>query len=71
MNMMVKKMRADPLDDYETNFIDVDQYLYSLLEQFKIERRVQNQKYQKLITQLLTEEKGATVDRISNLSQDF
>jgi len=30
--MMVKKMRADPLDDFETNFIDVDQYLYNLLE---------------------------------------
>lgn len=41
VSMLIKKKKADPMDDFETDFIDIDTLFSLYVEQFKQGRQVQ------------------------------
>jgi hypothetical protein len=71
--MSIKRKRALPTDNFETDFIDIDKLFDLYIEQFKALRLQLQMKYQKIYYRILGESKteGPTCQKIHDYSKDL
>ena len=67
---MIKKLRADELDEFETEYVDIDMLLSMYVEEFKIHRRITTQHLMKLFNGFVVRSKGIFTEFSMALAND-